>query len=233
MTKAWFLAAYSCVVSLSSRLLLRTTSKSFVNFEGYRAGYSKGDGMILTFWHNQILAMPALTFGQPEKTTTLVPLSKDGELTSRIARRYRIGVVRGSDDKTGSALTEMLRLGRLPGAHTALTADGPRGPAFTIRDGIITLAQRTGKPVIPLAVAYEKYLQLKSWDGFLIPFPFTKAYFVCGDPVHIPEHLDDEAWNDTRKTLEQAMINTNTIAMAQRQGKTRKSPAAPPHNSGL
>jgi lysophospholipid acyltransferase (LPLAT)-like uncharacterized protein len=33
------------------------------------------------------------------------------------------------------------------------------------------------------------FLQLKSWDGFLLPFPFTSVEVRCGEPMHVPKDL--------------------------------------------
>jgi lysophospholipid acyltransferase (LPLAT)-like uncharacterized protein len=176
--------------------------------------------MILSFWHNQLLAMPLLCLGKPFGISTLVPPSKDGDLTSRILRRFGIGTVRGSSSRRETAaMREFLRLGRDPHHHLALTADGPRGPAFSVTDGLVLLAQRTGKPVLPLAVSYQKYFQLKSRDGFLVPCPFTRAYFVCGNPVHIPRELDEDGFEEMRRLLARALAETNALAMSKRERK--------------
>lgn len=176
--------------------------------------------MVLAFWHNQLLTMPCLYFGPPFGISTLIPLSRDGDLTSRIVHRWGIGTVRGSSSKRETAaMKELLRLGLNPRHHFALTPDGPRGPAFEVKDGLLILAQETGRPIVPLAVAYDRYLRLAGWDGFLVPVPFTKAYFVCGDPVHIPGNLSPEALSELRDRVTRALALTNALAMSKRGKK--------------
>ena len=33
----------------------------------------------------------------------------------------------------------------------AITPDGPRGPAYKVQEGIVYLAQMTGRPIIPIS----------------------------------------------------------------------------------
>jgi len=51
--------------------------------------------------------------------------------------------------------------------------DGPRGPSYCVQPGIIKLAQKTGAAIFPIRVAYQNYWQLKSWDRFRNPKPFS------------------------------------------------------------
>ena len=212
------------IISLLSYLLIRlyvaTLRKTYINAESYRRRYEKDEGMLIAFWHNQLLTMPLFYFGRRFGLSTLISLSKDGELTSRIVRRWGIGTVRGSSHRGGiAALKEMLRLSRDSRHHIALTPDGPKGPPFVVKDGPLILAMRSGRPITPLAVAYQRYVQMKSWDGFLIPFPFTKAYFVSGDPVHITEEADPEGLDRARARLTAALHETNALAMSMRNPK--------------
>ena len=210
----------SLLAYLLIRLYVATIRKTYINAESYRRRYERDEGMIIAFWHNQLLTMPLFYFGRRFGLSTLISLSKDGELASRIVRRWGIRTVRGSSHRGGiAALKEMLRLSKDSCHHIALTPDGPKGPPFVVKDGPLILAMRSGRSITPLAVAYQRYAQMKSWDGFLLPFPFTKAYFVCGDPVHITEEDNPEGLDRARARLTAALHETNALAMSMRIAK--------------
>ena len=219
------LSILSLLAYLLTRLYVATIRKTYINAESYRRRYERDEGMIIAFWHNQLLTMPLFYFGRRFGLSTLISLSKDGELASRIVRRWGIRTVRGSSHRGGiAALKEMLRLSKDSCHHIALTPDGPKGPPFVVKDGPLILAMRSGRSITPLAVAYQRYAQMKSWDGFLLPFPFTKAYFVCGDPVHITEEDNPEGLDRARARLTAALHETNALAMSMRTAKgTRTS----------
>jgi hypothetical protein len=214
------LSILSLLAYLLIRLYVATIRKTYINAESYRRRYERDEGMIIAFWHNQLLTMPLFYFGRRFGLSTLISLSKDGELASRIVRRWGIRTVRGSSHRGGiAALKEMLRLSKDSCHHIALTPDGPKGPPFVVKDGPLILAVRSGRSITPLAVAYQRYAQMKSWDGFLLPFPFTKAYFVCGDPVHITEEDNPEGLDRARARLTAALHETNALAMSMRIAK--------------
>lgn len=218
----------SLAISLCIRFYLASLRKTYLNCESYRERYIREEGMLISFWHNQLLAMPLLYFGKPFRISTLVSLSRDGDLTTRILHRWGIGTVRGSSARGGiSALKELLRLAKNPHHHLVLTPDGPKGPPFEIKDDLLVLAQKSGRPIIPLAISFQSFIQLNNWDGFLVPLPFTKAYFVCGDPVHIPEISDEQGLEDARKLVKRALQDINALAFSMRKPKKGSRPRPP------
>ncbi len=46
---------------------------------------------------------------------------------------------------------------------------------------------------------------LKSWDRFIIPYPFTKAVFIYGEPLSVPRDADRDAMENLRRELEARM----------------------------
>lgn len=216
----FLLSLASLVIWVCLRFYLASLRKTYLHCESYRERYIREEGMLITFWHNQLLAMPLLYFGKPFRISTLVSLSRDGEFTKRILNRWRIGTVRESSTRGGiSALKDLLRLARNPHLHLVLTPDGPKGPPFEIKEELLFLAQKSGRPIIPLAVSFQTFLQLNSWDGFLVPLPFTEAYFVCGDPVHIPEILDEQGLEEARNLVKRALQDINALAFSLRTPK--------------
>jgi lysophospholipid acyltransferase (LPLAT)-like uncharacterized protein len=46
---------------------------------------------------------------------------------------------------------------------------------------------------------------LKSWDSFIIPYPFTQAVAIYGDPLYVPRDADKETAEALRSELESRM----------------------------
>ena len=91
------------------------------------------------------------------------------------------------------------------GLHLAITPDGPRGPCYEIQDGILSLAQVTGLPIIPLGCASKRKFRFKSWDRFQLPLPFTRCDVVYGEPLHIPRKLNDVERTSLRAELKRRL----------------------------
>ncbi|MBC8042212.1 MAG: DUF374 domain-containing protein [Rhizobacter sp.] len=105
----------------------------------------------------------------------VVSLSKDGVLLSGALHRLGFGLIRGSSSKgreeVKAAIDEALRLGHA----VAITPDGPRGPREVFKYGSIRLASETGRMVVFARITHHRKWQLKSWDKFEIPKPFSRV----------------------------------------------------------
>ena len=163
-----------------------------------RIGESKVDelpenqtGRIYVFWHNQQILMPNI---KPEKNFhALVSSSRDGNYMAWLVRLSGNTPVRGSSSKGGvKALKQMMRLLRA-GKELAIATDGPRGPAFKVKPGVVQLAQSTGAPVIPVAYCASKKKQFSSWDKSFLPYFFGRIVIVFGDPIYLDRSVSLDA----------------------------------------
>ena len=165
---------------------------------------------IICVWHNR-LAYAMFAYRNSIKQVSgrrlaaMVSASKDGAFLVEILRAFDIEPVRGSTSRRGrQALLELSRQMK-SGLHMAITPDGPRGPCYEIQDGILSLAQVTGLPIIPLGCASRRKFRLKSWDRFQLPLPFTRCDILYGEPLHVPRKLDDAERTGLRDELKRRL----------------------------
>lgn len=152
----------------------------------------------------------------------LISLSKDGEPVAKAIKHLGLEAVRGSSthkrkkrDKGGmKALAEALRILK-NGGGICITPDGPRGPAEIAQNGPVVMALRTGAPILPYAIVSAPRKRLDTWDGFRIPYPFSRGALVFGDAV-IP------ATGDDRETLRQRLEDSLNAAMTRAETLTQK-----------
>jgi hypothetical protein len=48
---------------------------------------------------------------------------------------------------------------------------------------------------------------MKTWDGFIIPLPFSTVSVTIDEVLTIPENLSDEDFESERKNLEDILKN--------------------------
>ena len=82
-----------------------------------------------------------------------------------------------------------------------ITPDGPRGPNQKASEGAIRISKISKVPIIPLGFASNKNFSLKSWDSFLITYPFSKCKFILvrQDPPFNLEYISSTYILDTIK----------------------------------
>ena len=91
------------------------------------------------------------------------------------------------------------------GYDIAITPDGPKGPAFKVQPGAVFIALKSGVPIIPITNSARKRWTLRSWDGFIIPKPFSKAVVFVGKPIYVPAELSKEELDFKTKELEESL----------------------------
>jgi lysophospholipid acyltransferase (LPLAT)-like uncharacterized protein len=149
--------------------------------------------VIFCIWHNRLALSMVVHRKYPRKLAALISASKDGALLSAVLRKFGVVAVRGSSSRRGpQALLELTSQAER-GSDLAITPDGPRGPRYVVQEGVISLAQVTGLPIVPVTWNTSRKICVKSWDRFLVPHPFGRAVFVWGEPIYVPADAEPGA----------------------------------------
>lgn len=157
--------------------------------------------LIFAFWHSRLLLISYMYKGLG--AYTLVSQSDDGEIIARILERQGQICVRGSTRRGGlRALAQHIKLLKATGSPGAVIPDGPRGPRFKAQPGVITLAQKTGFPILPVTYSARRAKIFDSWDRFMLPMPFTSCRVIFGNPIHVEPNADKAGREHFRRCLE-------------------------------
>lgn len=167
---------------------------------------------IYCIWHNRLsLCLPIYwRFAQRKNPTkgmaAMASASKDGAFLAAIIRCFGVHAARGSSSRRGpQALLELTSWAER-GYDLAITPDGPRGPKYRVQPGVISLAQVTGLPILPSIYNLRWKIEVKSWDRFQIPLPFSRCDVYLGKPVFVPREADDEQREKLRQEVEAAIL---------------------------
>ena len=167
--------------------------------------------VIFCIWHNRLATCIKVLdrYRRPHNSgagmAALVSASKDGAFLSRILQWFRVQAVRGSSSRRGAqAILEMTTWSER-GYDLTITPDGPRGPCYQIQDGITSLAQLTGLPIVPVSFNLNWKISVKSWDKFQIPLPFASCEVCVGQAIRVPPNATDDEREQLRRQLEGEM----------------------------
>jgi hypothetical protein len=168
-------------------LVARTWRYSLRGGEHERDAHQGGSRVIYALWHGRLLPLAFLYRGRG--VGALVSRHRDGEYLAGALEHLGFRVCRGSSGHGGAeGLLGMRELART--ADLAITPDGPRGPAGEVAPGILTLAQCTGMPIVPVGCVARPAWHLDSWDRFMIPWPFARVEVRYGAAIRVPAELD-------------------------------------------
>ena len=167
---------------------------------------------IIAMWHGQHFMAPFIK--RPERghrAKVLISRHRDGEINARAAERLGIGTIRGSGAHNrefhrkggAAAFTEMLE-SLNEGYNVALTADVPK-VARVAGLGVVKLAQHSGRPIYPVAIASSRRVELDNWDRSAFNLPFGRLALVAGGPISVPRDADEAALEASRLEVEREL----------------------------
>jgi lysophospholipid acyltransferase (LPLAT)-like uncharacterized protein len=172
-------------------------------------GGAKTDGpIIFGIWHNRLaLSMSAYARwpNRAARLAVMVSASKDGGFLSGVLECFGVQPVRGSTSRRGAQALRELTTWSRRGYDLGITPDGPRGPCYTVQDGIVALAQLTERPLVPVTCNVRWKIRVKSWDRFQIPLPFSRCEVIFGAPIRVPRETSAPDREQFRLRLENAM----------------------------
>jgi hypothetical protein len=194
----------------------RTTHVSGI--DAARQAVRESKSLIPVFWHQHLLFGARATLDLRDaglKAGFLISPSVDGTAPAMLVEKVGGVVIRGSSTNTGArALRDFYETIVKQQVSPALTPDGPRGPLHEFKPGAIMLAQITGKPILPIAVAASWKYTFRTWDAFELPLPFSRIAISYGEPVQVGRGLSSESLAEWQKDLAGRLLRLRREAEA-------------------
>ena len=173
----------SRLVWLYLHMIALTSKITWINHEFSDQLLKQYNGFIFAFWHGR-----QVFFTWSHRNTgyyTLVSQSKDGEYISTVIQCFGMNTVRGSSSRGGAKALIQLKQLLDNNKVVGITPDGPKGPQQSVQQGVIFLAQKTKKPILPITCSYKKKIIFKGWDDYWVPLPFNNIFLIHGKPIFI------------------------------------------------
>lgn len=138
-------------------------------------------GIIFAFWHgNYTLLLASL---RKNNGVALVHWSFRGDYIAQLFSTFNYHIIRTS--KSGRSILELIKVIK-QGCPGFIAVDGPQGPAYKTKPGIIYIAREAGAKIVPLKLAARRGLILRRrWDNHFIPLPFNKITVSFGKSIEV------------------------------------------------
>lgn len=198
-----YVEAMSFLLWLLSISINKTIRFKVIGEEHINDNHKEGENVVFAFWHQ---ATFPLFYHFRDRNIFVAPLDNTrGEILARFARRYKHQILRtpAKGDSFARARGVLRALKTLKNGHDgAIAVDGPPNESiFKVKPGILFLAKKMGRAVVPIGVhARRKIILRKRWDKYFIPFPFSRVTIVIDKPFKIPEGINAlELKNESEK----------------------------------
>lgn len=193
------------------RFVQRTSWQTPEMTESFEAHYHHHP-CIIAMWHGQFMLLPLL---KPPyiPVDVMVARHRDAAFLGEALKHFDMQLIQGAGaggrkkakDRGGShafmAAVQALRDGRT----VAMTADIPGGVARKAGLGIVMVARRSGRPILPVAIATSRYLSLNTWSRMTINMPYSGMGFAVGDLITVPREATDAELEGYRQAVETSL----------------------------
>jgi len=159
---------------------------------------------LLVGWHGELFTLPMIYRKLTGKGVKFGVVSQhhDGDMIAKVLSMLEIKTIRGSSTR-GARGVIIHSIKELKNNNSVFfTPDGPRGPRYSIGDGVVALAKKFRLPIVIITATPKSYWQFNSWDKFVVPKPFTKI-----DIYYQVVHLYDMESQDAKAYLKERMVD--------------------------
>jgi lysophospholipid acyltransferase (LPLAT)-like uncharacterized protein len=205
------------------RLVHATTRWTIVRPETPERYWAEGRPMIGCFWHGRMLLMPFI-WPTSRPIAMLISRHGDGLLIAEVIRHFGVRAIAGSSSRGGADALRAMLATLKSGITIAVTPDGPRGPRMRATAGVVHAARLAHAPLIPVSVATGRRKVLRSWDRFLLAWPFGDGVFIWGNPIEIAPDAGETEVEAARLALEEE-LNRISAEADRLVGQTPVEPA--------
>lgn len=198
------------IVKTVLRLILWTNKVELVGLERFYKTVKKHPTIIM-LWHNRVVLGPNFFGEYMERSsnyTAYVSQSRDGEWLALATESYPNGyTIRVPKLDKYKSLREFIKT--LKKSIVLITPDGPLGPKYKVKSGVIVAANISRAQIFPFSWSASKCWRLKSWDQMMIPKPFGKIVIGYGEPFFVSD-LKDTSLEEKTLFAEEKLMTFNT-----------------------
>ena len=195
-----------CITELGYWIILLIGHSLRWRIEGWHhleAIHRNGKRFVGVSWHNRIFMTSY--FFRKRKIVGMISRSREGEYIARVSRRLGNDIARGSSSRgSRGAIVEILHALKRK-QDVFITLDGPRGPRYIAKPGAAYIARKSGNPVLPFCFAIEKKWIMRSWDGFIVPKPFSRALLTVGPSIKVDSDADEKEMKRVQERIQLSM----------------------------
>lgn len=199
--RRWIPYIIAYCVKGAVNLLMRTCRVSISGLDNFTS-VARQSPCILMLWHNRMVALPHALYNNARQFnyTAFISKSRDGDPLALIVESYKMGhALRVPHNARHKALGQMINQLDKAGEIMMITPDGPRGPRYEVKPGIVLAARESAAKIVPFSWDADRVWTLKTWDGMMIPKPFSKVKVTFGSPIALGKDEEMDVERETEK----------------------------------
>ena len=159
------------------RFCVATTRWQYRGVAELEQALAEGPVLAMT-WHGRLLMIGPHWPRRKGNLSCIHDSAPIGRAAGQMQAHFGLAPYEVSDRRDNrQALRDILKRSR-DGISIGITADGPTGPGFAVKDAPLEWARTLQRPVFGYAFATRRHKTLATWDRMMLPLPFTRGAAV-------------------------------------------------------
>lgn len=194
------------------RLCIATTKW---DFHGVTAiAQETGNGPVLcACWHGRLLMIGPHWPKDNGLLSCLHDTAPIGRVAGALQAYFGLKPIEMSAKRSNIAASRDVMKRAKSGVSIGITADGPTGPGFAVKDAPLEWARIMQRPIYGYAFATKRHKLLKTWDAMMIPLPFTRGAVVFDRlDVAVPRKATEAQIETARQMMQLELTRVTDMA---------------------
>ena len=159
------------------RLCIATTKWTIQGREALEADMAEGP-VLCALWHGRLLMIAPHWPRHAGSLSCLHDTAPVGRAAGALQAYFGLQPIEMSAKHSNVASSRIVMKRAREGVSIGITADGPIGPGFAVKDAPLEWARIMQRPIYGYAFATKRHKTLKTWDEMMLPLPFTRGAII-------------------------------------------------------
>lgn len=164
-------------VSWYLRFCMVTTRWQVEGLDALRADLADGS-VLCVLWHGRLMMIAPHWPRDAGTLSCLHDSAPVGRVAGALQACFGLDPFEMSEKRSNLATSRAVMQRARDGISIGITADGPLGPGYAVKDAPLEWTRTLQRPVWVYAFATSRHRRLKTWDAMMWPWPFGRGAVV-------------------------------------------------------
>lgn len=169
--------------------------------------------VLCVLWHGRLLMIAQHWPRTAGSLSCLHDTAPIGRIAGALQAYFGLQPIEMSNRTSNIAASRVVMKRARDGVSIGITADGPLGPGYIVKDAPLEWARIMQRPIYGYAFATKKHRLLSTWDKMMVPRPFTQGAVVFQKlDVSVPRKASLDQIETARGQMQAGLISVTTQA---------------------
>ena len=169
--------AIATVVAWYLRLCIVTSKWDVSGLDALQSDMADGP-VLCVLWHGRLLMIAPHWPRAAGSLSCLHDTAPVGRAAGALQAYFGLQPMAMSDKQPNLVVSRAVMKRAKEGVSIGITADGPLGPGYAVKDAPLEWARILQRPVYGYAFATKRSWRLGTWDRMMVPLPFSRGAVV-------------------------------------------------------